>query len=177
MCSLFTVWRCKGLTEPVIFKTTSCWPSASTHATYSQLPSIPAGCLLHPQWEGAFYHGDRDPLNMAGLQTVYLYEIKLHVYQPVKILPFASWSPSLLMDDRSPYGLSWCDCLRHWSHSAAAQPLSWKQIQHHIQHTKLKLQTTVLYGGKGRLNNLIYTSTQMLRHDDKWHDPPDTESK
>ena len=67
------------------------------------------------------------------------------------------------MDDQSPYGLSWYDCLRHWSHSATAQLLSWKEIRHCTQHTKLKIWTTpTSYTGKGTVNNPIHCWGKMI---------------
>jgi hypothetical protein len=43
------------------WSTTPCPLSAITYSTYSQLPSISGGCLLHPQPKDAPCRGERDP--------------------------------------------------------------------------------------------------------------------
>jgi hypothetical protein len=58
---IFTVRSCWPHAQPPSWMITPCRLPATAYSIYSQLPSIPGGCLLPPQPEDAPCRGDRRP--------------------------------------------------------------------------------------------------------------------
>jgi hypothetical protein len=57
----FTARSCYPHAQHPSWRTTPCRLSATAYSIYSQLPSIPGGCVLHPQPEDAPCRGDKGP--------------------------------------------------------------------------------------------------------------------
>ena len=94
-----------SLALPPRWRTTPCLPSPTSHATYSQLSSIPGRCLLRPQPEKAPRRGGWGPTmsTVRSLGHVALYWLSNNKKQAKTIQYSAS-----CFCDKSPHSVLFC---------------------------------------------------------------------
>jgi hypothetical protein len=81
--------------KPPIWRTVHCRLFATAYSTYSQLPSISRGRLVHPQPEDAPWRGDTDPHNalLPNDSAIYtclsasIYLFTQRIIRPIAVLP------------------------------------------------------------------------------------------